>query len=332
MTPITCRLLGRCVHVALCAVLAAECTQEAAAQSYPAKPIRMIVGSSPGGPIDFVARLAAQKLTAALGQSVVVDNRTGAGGTIGTEYVAKAAPDGYTLLMGSAATLCVTPHLYSKIGYDTLRDFAPVSALTTASYTLVVPPSLAPKSTTEFIALAKANPAARLRFGSAGSGSVTHLAAVLFASMAAVDFVHVPYKGAGPAMIDLLGAQLDFMFDSVLTSAPHVKAGRLRALAVTSSRRSQVMPEVPTVSEAALPGYESTTWFGVVAPVATPQAIITKLHATLAKSIHETETSERLLAQGLEPVGNTPAQFAQLLRSELPKWGKVVKASGAKVD
>jgi tripartite-type tricarboxylate transporter receptor subunit TctC len=295
------------------------------------KPIRMIVGTAPGGPIDFSARLAAQKLTEALGQSVVVDNRTGASGTIGTSYVAKATPDGYTLLMASAATLCIVPNLYPNIPYDTLRDFAPISTVAAVSYAVVVNPAVPVKSVQEFIALAKAKPG-QLRFGSAGSGSVTHLAVVLFQSMAGVDFVHVPYKGAGPAMIDLIGGQLDFMFDSLLTSTPLVKAGKLRALAQTSLRRSTVLPDVPTVAETALPGFEASTWFGLVAPAKTPRELIVKLNNAIVKGLANPETRERLQAQGIEPVGNSPEQFAKLLREEMPKWARIVKISGAKME
>ena len=321
----------RAVFACTIAALFALTAHAADDVAYPTKPIRMIVGSAPGGPIDAVARIAAQKLTETLGQSVVVDNRTGAGGTIGTEYVAKATADGYTLLMASAATLCITPHLYSRIGYNTLRDFAPVSTLVAVSYALSVHPSLPTRSVNEFIALAKAKPG-QLRFGSAGSGSVTHLAAEMFKHMAGIEFMHVPYRGAGPALIDLIAGQLDFMFDSVLTSAPHIRAGRLRPLAVSTLRRSAVMPELPTISEVALPGYEATTWYGVVGPAATPRPVIAKLHAALLKGLGTPEMKGRLLAQGLEPIANTPEEFSALLRSELPKWGKVVQASGARVD
>lgn len=303
----------------------------AGAQGYPTKPIRMIVGSAPGGPIDFSARLVAQKLTEALGQSVVVDNRTGASGTIGTDYVAKSTPDGYTLLMGSAATLCIVPHIYPKIPYDTLKDFAPISTVTAVSYVLVVHPAIAVKSAREFIALAKARPG-QLRFGSAGSGSVTHLGVDLFKSMAGFDAVHVPYKGAGPAMIDLIGGQLDFMFDSLLTSTPLVRAGKLRALATTGLTRPAVLPDVPTMSETVLPGFKVDTWFGLVAPAKTPRELVAKLNQAVVKGLANVETRERLQAQGIEPIGNSPAEFAQQLREELPKWGRIVKLSGAKVD
>ena len=311
--------------------LLAAVSNLAVAQSYPSKPIRLIVGSSPGGPIDFSARLAAQKLTEALGQSVVVDNRTGASGTIATEYVARAAPDGYTLLMGSAATLCITPNLYPKLPYDTLRDFAPVSTVTAVYYVLVVHPALPAKSIEEFIALAKAKPG-QLRFGTAGSGTVTHLGVELFRSMAGIEVIHVPYKGAGPAMIDLIGGQLDFMFDSLLTSPPLMKAGKLRGLAQSGMRRSVVLPEVPTIAETVFPGFEVSTWFGLVAPAKTPREIVTKLNAVLVKSLNSPELKERLLAQGMEPVGNSPGEFSRLLREELPKWAKVVKISGAKLE
>ena len=301
------------------------------AQPYPNKPVRLVLGTAPGGPIDFAARLTAQKLTEAFGQSVVVDNRAGAGGTIGTEYVARSTPDGYTLLMASAATLCITPALYPKIPYDSLKDFTPVSTVAGVSYVVVVHPGVAAKSIVEFIALAKSRPG-QLRFGSAGSGSVTHLAVELFRSMAAIEVTHIPYKGAGPAMIDLLAGQLDFMFDSVLTSTPLVKAGKLRALAQTAARRASLLPDVPTVAEAALPGYEASTWFGLVAPAATPREIIAKLNAAIVRGLNNAETRERLLAQGIDPIGNTPAEFARLLREDMPKWANVVKVSGARVD
>jgi tripartite-type tricarboxylate transporter receptor subunit TctC len=316
---------------ALIAVILSAALTSAYAQNYPTKPIRMIVGSSPGGPIDFSARLVAQKLTEAFGQPVVVDNRTGASGTIGTDYVAKSTPDGYTLLMASAATLCITPNLYSKIPYDTLKDFAPISTVTAVSYVLVVHPAIAAKSAQEFIALARAKPG-QLRFGSAGSGSVTHLGVELIKSMAGIDLLHIPYKGAGPAMIDLLGGQLDFMFDSLLTSTPLVKAGRLRALAQSGLKRSTVMPDVPTLSETVLPGYDVSTWFGLVAPAKTPRELIVKLNQAAVKGLLNPETRERLLGQGIEPVGNSPEEFSKLLRSEMPKWAHIVKISGAKVD
>ncbi len=312
-------------------VLAAVLVAPALAQTYPTKPIRMIVGSSPGGPIDFSARLVAQKLTEALGQSVVVDNRTGASGTIGTDYVAKSTPDGYTLLMASAATLCITPNIYPKIPYDTLKDFAPVTTATAVSYVLVVHPAVAAKTVPEFIALAKAKPG-QLRFGSAGAGSVTHLGVELLKSMAGIDLVHVPYKGAGPAMIDLLGGQLDFMFDSLLTSTPLVKAGKLRALGQSGLKRSAILPDVPTIAESALPGFDVSTWFGLVAPAKTPRDIVVKLNQAAVKGLQNPATRERLLNQGIEPVGNSPEEFAKLLRTELPKWARVVKISGAKQD
>ena len=250
---------------------------------------------------------------------------------IGTDYVAKSAPDGYTLLMASAATLCIVPHIYPKIPYDTLKDFAPISTVTAVSYALVVHPAIAAKSPQEFIALAKAKPG-QLRFGSAGSGSVTHLGVELFKSLAGFDAVHVPYKGAGPAMIDLIGGQLDFMFDSLLTSTSLVKAGKLRALATTGLTRPAILPDVPTMSESVLPGFRVDTWFGLVAPAKTPRELVAKLNQAVVKGLANVETRERLLAQGIEPVGNSPAEFSKFLREELPKWGQMVKISGARVD
>lgn len=303
----------------------------AAAQSYPSKPVRLLVGTAAGGPIDLVARITAQRLTQGLGQQFVVENRPGAGGTITTELVARTAPDGYTLLMASAATLCVTPHLYSKIGYDSLRDFAPVSTVAGIAFVMIVHPALPVKSVKDFIALAKARPG-QLLFGSAGSGSVTHLAPELFRSMAGIDVRHVPYKGAGPALIDLMSGELQFMFNSIPTSLPHIHSGRLRALAVSSAARSVLLPALPTVSEAGVKGYEAGTWFGLVAPAGTPKDIVTRLNAVIVKDLADPDVTKRLRAQGLDPMGGTPEAFSKFLREELVKWGKIVKISGAKVD
>lgn len=300
-------------------------------QAYPTKPIRMLVGASPGGPLDLVARQIAPKINEALGQPIVVENRPGAGGTVAAEHVSRAAPDGYTLFLGSASTFCIAPYLYSKLGYDTLRDFAPVSTVTEVPHVLVVHPSLPVISVREFIALAKARPG-QLHFGSGGSGTFTSLAAALLNTMAGIHAVHVPYKGTGPAVIDLLGGQIQFMVNSISTSTSHIRSGKLRALAVSGRTRSALLPELPTISAAGLPGYEASTWFGVVAPAATPRDIIAKLNAVIVKALADAATRERFVAQGLDPFGISPEAFAKLLRDELPKWEKVVKISGAKAD
>lgn len=300
-------------------------------QAFPVKPVRIVVGSAAGGPIDLVARLTAQKLLDAFNQQFVVENRTGAGGTIAGEYVARSARDGYTLSMGSAATLCIAPALYRKLPYDPVRDFSPISVVAATSFVLVVHPSIPARSVKEFIALAKAKPA-ELRFGSAGSGSATHLSAELFKSMAKIDVVHVPYKGGSQAIIDVLGGQIEFMFDTIPNSTPRIKAGKLRALGVTGSLRSVLLPGVPTISEAGVAGYEATTWFGLLAPAGTSREITNRLSAAIQKSVGAEDMKQRMLNHGLEPVGSTPEQFAQLIKLELPKWAKVVQASGAKVN
>ena len=298
--------------------------------NYPIKTVRIVTGSAPGGPLDFSARLAAQKLSEAFGQPVVIEPRLGASGSIANEFVAKAAPDGYTLGAGSMATLCVVPHLYPKIGYDSTRDFAPITIVSTVGFVLVVHPSVPARNIKELIALGKASPG-KLSFGTSGAGSVTHLGIEMLKSMANVNFLHVPYKGAAPALVDLLGGQTDLMYDSILTSVPHLKSGRIRAIAVGSARRSPLLPAVPTVAESGLPAlreFEADTWFGIVAPAATPREIVGRLHSTLVKGISDKEVTQRLLSQGMEPVLITPEQFADRIKQDLPRWGRLLKASG----
>jgi tripartite-type tricarboxylate transporter receptor subunit TctC len=301
------------------------------AAGYPAKAVRIVTGSAPGGPLDFSARLAAQKLSEALGQAVVVEPRTGASGTIASEFVAKAPPDGYTLGLGSMATLCVVPHLYPKIGYDPLKDFAPITIVSTVGFVVIVHPSVPVRHLKDLLALARARPG-KLSFGTAGAGSVTHLGIEMLKSMADVNFLHVPYKGAAPALIDLIGGQTDLMYDSVLTAVPHIKSGKVRALAVGSAKRSSQLPDVPTVAESGLPGFEASTWFGIIAPAATPGDIVSRLHATLVKTISDKAVTQRLLSQGMEPVLITPEQFAERIRQDLPRWGKLLKAAGIKAE
>jgi tripartite-type tricarboxylate transporter receptor subunit TctC len=326
-------LFGITAHstAALLAALATPGSAQDRAANYPVKTIRIVTGSAPGGPLDFSARLAAQKLSEAFGQPVVVEPRLGASGTIANEFAAKAAPDGYTLGAGSMATLCVVPHLYPKIGYDSLKDFAPVTIVSAVGFVLVVHPSVPARNLKELIALGKANPG-KLSFGTSGAGSVTHLGVEMLKSMANVNFLHIPYKGAAPALIDLIGGQTDLMYDSVLTSVPHIKNGKIRALAVGSAKRSPLLPDMPTIAEAGLPGFEADTWFGIVAPAATPREIVSRLHTTLVKTIRDKEVTQRLLSQGMEPVLITPEQFAERIRQDYPRWGKLLKSAGIKAE
>jgi len=314
----------------LAAVLAAPAAV-AHAQGYPSKPIRMVVTFAAGGGADFVGRLLAQRLTESFGQTVVVDNRAGANGAIGNEAVAKAPPDGYTLLLGAAGPLTVSPALYAKLPFDTLRDFAPITLAASSPFTFALHPSVPARSLKEFIALARSQPG-KLNFGSSGTGGSPHLAGELLKSMAKIDVVHVPYKGLGPAITDLLGGQVDMVVADVSLVLPHEKAGRLRALAVTSPERSSVMSHVPTVNEAAIPGYAAGTWYGLLAPAATPPDILTRLHAETVKILASPAMRERLATQGSEPGGNTSAQFGAFLRAEIDKWRALVKAANIKVE
>jgi tripartite-type tricarboxylate transporter receptor subunit TctC len=303
----------------------------ATAQQYPVKPVRIITGSAPGAAVDHTARLAAQVWTASFGQSFVVEPRLGASGSIATEYVAKSAPDGYTLALGSMATLCVVPHLYARIGYDSVRDFAPVTIVAAGDFVVDVHPSLPVRTLKELIALGSAQPD-KLTFGTAGAGSVSHLGIEMLKSMAKVRFLHIPYKGVAPAMVSLLSGETSLMYDPILTSLPHVKSGRIRALAVGAARRTALMPELPTVAEAGLPGFEASSWFGIVAPAATPREVIARLHAALVKGVGAPDIAQRLVSQGMEPVLNTPEHFAERIRVDLPRWGRVVREAGIRPD
>ena len=315
------------ITLALCGIAAAMPAQ---AQPYPTKPIRMIVGYPPGGGTDIVGRMVAQKLSEAFGQTVVIDNRGGAAGSIGTELAAKSVPDGYTILMGNVAPNAINVSLYAKLGYDPVKDFEPVSLVASTPNILVVHPSVAVKTVPDLVALAKAKPGT-LNYPSAGIGSSSHLAGELFDNLAGVKMVHVPYKGGGPAMTDLLGGQVQLMFATMPAAMPHVRSGKVRAIAVTSAKRSQAMPELPTIGET-LKGYDASTWYGVLAPAKTPRAIVNQLHAEIVKLLKVAETHDRLLAQGFEPVGGTPAEFAAYIKSEMAKWAKVIKAAGIKPE
>jgi tripartite-type tricarboxylate transporter receptor subunit TctC len=266
-----------------------------------------------------------------LGQQFVIDNRGGAGGNIGAEAVAKSPPDGYTLFLATIGTMAINPNLYSKMPFDTLRDFAAISQLTSMPQLLVVHPSVPAKSVKELIAYAKSHPG-HLNFASGGSGTAIHLAGELFKSMANVDMVHIAYKGSSPAMTDLLGGQVSLMFDQILTALPHVQSGKLRALAVTTAKRSRAVPQIPTIAEAALPGYAVTTWHGLLAPAGTPRETVDRLSTETAKALQSAEILDRFATQGVEPVSSTPEQFAAMMKSELEKWRKVILASGTKLE
>ena len=312
-------------------LLAAALAAPALADVYPSKPIRFVVAFPPGGGTDIIARSVAQKLSERLAQQVVVDNRPGAGGNIGTDIVAKSAPDGYTLLMGSAGPLAINASLFKTMPFDPIRDLAPVTLAATTPNVLVVHPSLKVSTVKELIELAKAKPG-QINFASSGFGTPAQLAGELFNSMAGVKLVHVPYKGAAPALADLLGGQVQLMFSTMPPALPHVKDGKLRALAVTSARRSPAAPDLPTVGEAALPGFEANTWHGVVLPAGAQPAIVALLNREIVAILHLPEVVERLSAQGAEPVGSTPEEFAAYIRSETVKWAKVVRDSGAKAE
>ncbi len=303
----------------------------AQAPAYPTKPIRIVVPFPPGGATDLLARDVAQKLTDAWGQSVIVDNRPGAGGNIGSELVAKAAPDGYTLEMGTVGTHAINASLYAKMPYDHVKDFVPIILVAGVPNVLVVNPSVPVNSVAELIAYAKANPG-KLNFASSGAGTSIHLSGELFKVMAGVDVTHVPYKGSAPALQDLLGGQVQFMFDNLPPSLPHIKAGKLRALAVTSTTRAPALPDLPTMAESGLPGFEASSWFGLLAPAGTPPAIVAKINAEVAKWLATPEAREKLAKQGANAAGGTSEDFAKHIAAETAKWAKVVKASGAKVD
>jgi tripartite-type tricarboxylate transporter receptor subunit TctC len=303
----------------------------AAYAAYPDKPIRLIVPFPAGGATDFMARSLAQKLSERLGQPIVVDNRGGAGGTIGAEAVASAPPDGYTLLFSTMGVLAINPSLYDKLRYDPVKDFVPVSLTHTTANLLVVHPSVPAKDVKELIALAKAKPGT-LTFGSSGNGTSSHLSGELFKSMAGIDITHVPYKGTGPALTDLLTGRISMMIDTVSVHVENVNAGKLRALGVTSAKRTPSLPNVPTIAEAGLPGFDVSIWLGVLAPAKTPPDVVARLNSEIRKVMAEPEMKAQLAKAGIDPLTSTPDEFAATIKSDMAKWGKVVKASGARVD
>jgi tripartite-type tricarboxylate transporter receptor subunit TctC len=301
------------------------------AQAFPNKPVRLVVPFPPGGPLDTVGRALAQKLTEAWGQSVIVDNRPGAGGNIGADLVAKAAPDGYTVVMGALSTHAVNPSLYAKMPYDAIKDFAPITLVAITPNVLVANPSLPVNSVRELVAYAKANPGT-LAFGSGSNGSAGHLAGELFKADTGTDLLHVPFKGAAPAMQALLSGDIQLMFDNLASASAQVKAGKLKALAVTTARRSPLAPDLPTMAESGVPGFDISTWFGLLAPAGTPPEIVGRWNAEVGRILRTPDMRERLTAMGAEPAPDSPAEFAQFIASEAAKYARIVKVSGAKPD
>lgn len=299
------------------------------AQSYPSKAVRMVVPSAPGSGPDLIARVVAQRLTEALGRPVVADPRPGAGGSLGAEIVAKAPPDGYTLIMGSAGSHSVTSALNPKLSYDPVKDFAPISLVSTATNILIVHPSLPVKSVKDLLALARAKPGA-LTFGSGGNGSTAHLSGELFRVLAKVDMVHVPFKGAPAAVIGVMTGEISLAILNLPPALPHVRSGKLKALGVSAAKRSSAVPEIPTIAEAGLPGYEAGTWYGLLAPAGTNGDIIARLNAELVKGLRSEEMKKRIAAEGGDVVGSTPEEFTAVIKRDIEKWTRVVNASGAK--
>jgi tripartite-type tricarboxylate transporter receptor subunit TctC len=313
---------------ALCIVLLAA--SHAFAQNYPNKAVRLVLPYPPGGGTDVIARPLALRLGEYLGQQVIVDNRGGAGGNIGMEFVAKSPPDGYTLLFALTAQFAVNVSLYPKLPYDPVKDYAPISLLANAPYLLIVHPSVPATSVRELIALMKAHPG-QLAYSSSGNGSGAHLAGEMLRSLARVDIMHVPYKGAGPAMPDLIAGQVQLSFVTYTASAPHLKTGRLRALGVTTAQRSPALPDLPAIAES-VPGYDSAVWYGFAAPAGTPREIVARLNSEVLRVLAAPDFRSRVMLEAVAPIGSTPEEFGAFIKSEIARWAKVVRDSGAKVD
>jgi len=320
-------MFARIVFAFLVASLAAAAAQ---AQTWPSKPVRYIVPFPPAGATDITARIMADKISGPLGQSVVVENRPGAAGNVGTEFVAKSAPDGYTILQLTVAQ-SISATLYAKLNYDLEKDLAPAAMVALVPNVMIVNPSVPARSVAEFIALAKAKPG-KINFASSGSGTSIHMSAEMFKMLTGVDIVHIPYKGSGPALADLLGGQVDVMFDNLTSSIGHIRGGKLRALAVTTVTRYPELPELPTMQEAGVPGYEATAWFGIVVPKGTPQEVVMRINAEVNKALAHADVKEKLAQQGALARSWTPEEFGSFIHNEVVKWAKVVKASGAKVE
>ena len=321
------RAASYCLAVALLLAPAGA----AVAQAYPVKPVRMIVPFPAGGATDIVGRLVAQKLAEAWGHQVIVDNRGGAGGTIGSDAAAKSPPDGYTMLVGTSSTHAVAPSLYSKLPYDPVRDFAPVTLLASATILLAAHPSVPARNVRELIALGKRQPKA-LSFASSGNGGISHLVGEQFKSMGGIQMLHIPYKGDSPALIDLVSGQVSLMFGTAVSFLPYVKSGRLNALAVTNPKRSPVVPDVPTVAESGLPGFEALQWFGIFVPAGTSKDIVARMHGDIVKALRLPDVRDRMSGLGADVVGSTPEEFAAFLKSDAAKWAKIVKDSGARIE
>jgi tripartite-type tricarboxylate transporter receptor subunit TctC len=302
-----------------------------AAQDYPSRPIRLIVPSTPGGSVDMLARTIGPRLNERWGQQVVIDNRSGAGGVIAAELTAKAPPDGYTLIMATIASMATNVSLSRNLPYDPVRDFVPITLVASQQLVLLANPGFAAKSVPELIQLAKAKPG-QIAFATAGNGTGGHLTGELLKLLAGIDLLHVPYKGSAPALVDVISGQVPLTFISVITGLPQIKSGRVRALAVSGTRRSPALPEVPTMLEAGVRGFESSTWYGVLAPKATPRGVVMKLNGEIVAILRLPEVKDRLLAEGAEPVGNSPEQFGEFIKSEIAKWGKVIRAAGLRAE
>ena len=324
-------LIGRLIAMVVVVAVLGLDASAALAQGYPAKPIRVIAAFPPGSVSEILGRVVGHKLTEAWGQPVVVETRPGAGGTIAADAVAKAAADGYTLLMGSSAELTVGPNLYSKLSYDPLKHFAPVILVAVVPNLLVVHPSVPATTVKELVAVAKSKPG-QLNFASSGNGTTGHLAGEMLKALAGIDMVHIAYKGSPPALTDTLAGQTSLMFGPIVTALPHARAGKLRALAVSSPRRSSAAPEVPTMVEAGFPDFEASIYFGISAPAGTPREIVARLNAEIGKALGVPEVRQTLLRQGAEPLGGTPEAYAAHIKAEIAKWARVVKISGARID
>ena len=314
----------------IASVLLACTAAVAQAQSWPARPVRMILAFPPGGPTDIVSRVLAQKLSEQLGQQVLVDNKPGAGGNIGAELAARAPNDGYTIFYNTSA-IVINPALYGKAGYDTLKDFVPVVLTAAIPLVLVLHPAVPAKTMKEFVALAKSKPG-QINYSSSGSGTITHLASAMLSAQMGLDTQHVPYKGSAPGLVDLAAGQTQFMTDTINTALPYIKDGRLRAIAVTSARRSTVLPDLPTFRESGLPGFDAAAWQGVVVPAGTPPDIVNRLNAEINKALQDPGVRARLSGQGADVLGGTPADYGAYIRAEMPRWARAIKDSGAKAE
>jgi len=319
------------VRLLALALSIAACSSAASAQNYPAKPIRLIAPFPPGGSTDLLARIMAQKLDEALGQQVVVENRAGAGGNIGVEYVAKSAPDGYTLVFGHIGTFGFGPSLYQKLPYDPVKDFAPITLCAMVPNMLVVHPALPARTVKELVALAKARPG-QMNYGSSGNGSASHLATEYFKLLSKTEITAIPYKGTGPLVTDLIAGQTSLTITGVPPLYPFVQSGRLRGIAVGSVKRLALMPDLPTIAEAGVPGYESSTWFGPLAPVKTPREIVVRLNTEILKILQRPDIKSRFASEGAEGLGSTPEEFGAYIKSEIDRWGKVIKAAGVRPE